>query len=127
MNYKPIIIVAGEPKSIFFEIFFKSLKIKSFKSPLILICSEQMLKMHMKIFKFKKNINNIDWKNLNIKKLNNKSINLIDVKYNQKDIFNLNNQMYQDYLYNSFQIAFNIIKKGVSNKLINGPISKKKF
>ncbi len=127
MNYKPIIIVAGEPKSIFFEIFFKSLKIKKFKSPLVLICSEQMLKMHMKIFRFKKNINKIDWKNLNIKKLNNRSINLIDVKYNQKDIINLNNQMYQDYLYNSFQIAFNLIRKGVSNKLINGPISKKKF
>ena len=28
MNYKPIIIVAGEPNSIFLEIFFKSLKKK---------------------------------------------------------------------------------------------------
>ena len=28
MNYKPIVIVAGEPNSIFLEIFFKSLKKK---------------------------------------------------------------------------------------------------
>ena len=28
MNYKPILIVAGEPNSIFFEIFFKALKKK---------------------------------------------------------------------------------------------------
>ena len=39
MNYKPIIIVGGEPNSIFSEIFFKSLKIKKFKSPIILIAS----------------------------------------------------------------------------------------
>ena len=28
MNYKPILIVAGEPNSIFFEIFFKAIKKK---------------------------------------------------------------------------------------------------
>ena len=39
MVYKPIIIVAGEPNSIFSEIFFKSLNIKKFKSPIILIAS----------------------------------------------------------------------------------------
>ena len=37
MNYKPILIVAGEPNSIFFEIFLKSLKKKKLKSPIILI------------------------------------------------------------------------------------------
>ena len=29
MNYKPILIVAGEPNSIFFEIFFKAIKKKN--------------------------------------------------------------------------------------------------
>ena len=38
MKNKPILIVAGEPKSIFFEIFFKAIKKNDFKSPLILIC-----------------------------------------------------------------------------------------
>ena len=33
MNYKPIIIVSGEPNSIFFEIFFKTLKRSKFKKP----------------------------------------------------------------------------------------------
>ena len=31
MTYKPIIIVAGEPNSIFFEIYFKALNIKNLK------------------------------------------------------------------------------------------------
>ena len=39
MNTEPILIVAGEPKSIFLEIFFKTLDVKKFNSPIILICS----------------------------------------------------------------------------------------
>ena len=48
MNYKPIIIVAGEPNSIFLEIFFKSLTIKKYKSPLIIVVSIELLKKQMK-------------------------------------------------------------------------------
>jgi hypothetical protein len=33
MQYKPILIVSGEPNSIFFEIFFKTLKKKKLKVP----------------------------------------------------------------------------------------------
>jgi len=33
MSYKPILIVAGEPNSVFFEIFFKSITKNYFKSP----------------------------------------------------------------------------------------------
>ena len=47
MVYKPILIVAGEPNSIFSEIFFKSLKIKKFKSPIILIASYKLIKLQM--------------------------------------------------------------------------------
>ena len=36
MNFSPILIVSGEPNSVFLEIFFKTLKLK-IKSPLILI------------------------------------------------------------------------------------------
>jgi 4-hydroxythreonine-4-phosphate dehydrogenase len=42
MKFKPIIIVPGEPNSVFFEIFFKSLKKNKFKSPLILITSSKL-------------------------------------------------------------------------------------
>ena len=56
MNYKPILIVQGEPNSIFLEIFFKSIKFKKYKNPLILICSLRLLKFHMKKLKFKKKL-----------------------------------------------------------------------
>ena len=54
MKYKPILIVPGQKNSIFFEIFFKSLKTKKFRSPLILISSIKLLKSEMKKFNFKK-------------------------------------------------------------------------
>ena len=54
MNYSPILIVSGEPNSIFLEIFFKTLKLIKIKSPIILISSEKILKKQMKKFKFKK-------------------------------------------------------------------------
>ena len=80
MRNKPIILIAGDPKSIFFEILFKSFKKKEYQSPLVLICSKELLNKQMKKFKFKKSLrilNNQELKNLN---LNNNSINLIDVK-----------------------------------------------
>ena len=49
-----IIIVPGEPKSIFFEIFFKAIKILNPKSPLILICNKELLIKETKRYKFKK-------------------------------------------------------------------------
>ena len=54
MKFKPILIVPGEPNSIFFEIFFKSIKYKKFKSPLIIVGSLNLLKLQMKNFNFKK-------------------------------------------------------------------------
>ena len=44
MKNKPIIIVNGEPNSIFLEIFLKSLEHKKYKSPIILISSLKLLK-----------------------------------------------------------------------------------
>ncbi len=54
MNYKPILIANGEPNSIFFEIFFKTLKLIKVKNPIILITSKKLLKIQMKKFNFKK-------------------------------------------------------------------------
>ena len=54
MSYNPILIVAGEPNSIFLEIFFKSLKKIKIKRPLILIASNKLVKLQMKKLKFKK-------------------------------------------------------------------------
>ena len=69
MNYSPILIVGGEPNSIFLEIFFKTLKFKKIKSPLILITSEEILKKQMKKFNFKKKIKLLDYKNFQNEKL----------------------------------------------------------
>ena len=41
MNSSPILIIPGETKSIFFEIF-KSIKLTQVKSPLILICNREI-------------------------------------------------------------------------------------
>ena len=81
-NSKPILIVSGESKSIFFEIFFKSLKFKKFKSPIILISSHKLLRQQIKKFKFRKKIKLIYLKDVNNIKLNNDVINLINVRYN---------------------------------------------
>ena len=70
MNYKPIIVVAGEPYGVFFEIFFKSKKNNKFKSPIILIASHKLLIKQMNKLNFNFKINLIDKKNLNFKKLN---------------------------------------------------------
>ena len=83
MNYKPIIIVAGEPNSVFFETFFKALKTKKFKSPILLIASKDILKLQMKKMKFKRKIKQLTLSELTKVKLDNKSINLISIKYTQ--------------------------------------------
>tara|TARA_B100001093_G_scaffold131388_1_gene123976 strand:+ start:806 stop:1774 length:969 start_codon:yes stop_codon:yes gene_type:complete len=126
-NYKPIIIVAGEPNSIFLEIFFKSLKFKVYKSPLILICSKKLLLNQMKKFRFKKKINLIDPLEIHKIKIRSDNINLIDVELNMSSSLKKISKYSQSYIKKCFDVAFKIIKKGSSYKLINGPISKSKF
>ena len=56
MKNKPIIILNGEPNSVFLEILFKSLKKKKYTSPIILVSSYELMKFHMKKLKFKKKL-----------------------------------------------------------------------
>ena len=127
MKSKPIIIINGEPNSIFLEIFFKTIKYKKFKSPIILISSLKILKLQMKKLNFKNNINLIEYKNLKKNIIDNKSINLINVEYNQKKVFEKISNKSNSFIKASFDIALDILKDGISNKFINGPISKKSF
>jgi len=69
VNYKPIIIVAGEPNSIFFELFFKIIK-KKIKSPIILIASEKLILKQAKILKKKIKINIVNESEILKKKIN---------------------------------------------------------
>ena len=127
MKNKPILLVAGEPKSIFFEIFFKAIKKNNFKSPLILICCKDLLQQQMKKHNFKKNLKIIEINQIENLKLSNKKINLIDINLQKS-----NNKLYQiklsnKYISDSFNIAFKLIKNGFTYKFINGPINKKTF
>ena len=127
MNYKPIIIVAGEPNSVFFEIFFKALKTEKFKSPILLIASIDILKLQMKKLKFKRKIKLLTLSELQKTKLNNRSINLINIKFSQNKPFEKLSSKSNNYINLSFDLALKIIKKKITNKFINGPVSKKFF
>ena len=125
-KFKPIIIVAGEPNSIFIEIFFKALK-KKIKSPIILVASYKLLKLQMKKLKYKKKILTLDYKKLHNYNLDNRSINLININYNVTRAFDKISVKSNKYIEKSFKIGLDIIKTGISNKFINGPVSKKSF
>ena len=126
MKIKPIVIVSGEPKSIFYEIFFKCLKDNKFKSPLLLITSVKLFKIQMKKFKFKGNIELIDSKNLG-KLKSKKNINIINVHYKKLKHSEKNNIVSKVYIKDCFDIAFELLKKKITNKFINGPINKSSF
>ena len=127
MSYKPIIIVAGEPNSIFLEIFFRFLKKNKILSPIILITSNKLLNLQMKKLKFKKKVRILNPLILNKYNLDNRSINLINVEYNPKKAFEKISMKSNLFIENSFKLAFGIIKKYKFYKFINGPISKKNF
>jgi len=124
MKSKPIIIINGDQKSIFLEIFFKSLEYKKYKSPIILISSLKLIQNQMKILNIKKNINVINFNNFNNVKNTKNNINLVNIenkkrKY-QKNINNI-------FIENSFKKGVELLSFLNTHKLINGPISKKEF
>ena len=127
MNHKPILLLAGEPNSIFLEIFFKTIKSRRFKSPIVLIVSLKLLKLQMKKLGFKKKIKILNGININKYRFDKNSLNIIDIHYSQKKAFEKISSKSNYYIENSFKVALSILKKGISDKLINGPISKKYF
>ena len=130
MTIKPIIIVSGEPYSIFLEIFFKSFKkkkIQKLKNPIIIICSKNLLLSQMNKLKYKFNFKNISKNQFNLKGLNNKKINIIDVDFKFKKPFDRISFNSKGYIEQCMNIALNLIKKNKIKALINGPISKTHF
>ena len=104
MNSKYILIVNGEPNSIFLEIFFKTLKYRKFNNPIILISSEKLLKLQMKHFNFKKKIRVLDYRKLDEYNINNKSINLINVDFAQNKAFEKISSKSNDFIKKSYCI-----------------------
>ena len=127
MKNKAILIVAGEPNSIFLEIFFKSLINNNFKTPIILIASKDLLIKQMKQLKFDFKINLINEKNISFNVLNNKKINIINIDYKFKKNFNKISKNSNTYIENCFNAALSLLKTNTFTGLINGPISKKTF
>ena len=127
MKVKPILIVAGEPNSIFLEIFFKTLKKKIIKSPIVLIISKKLFFEQMKLLGFNYKIRLINEKYVDFKKIDNKKINIINVTYKFKNAFETITDKSNEYLTKCFSIALLLLKKNNFSGLINGPISKKNF
>ena len=127
MNYKPIIIVAGEPYSIFLEIFFKAKKKYKFKKPIILIVSKELLIKQMKRLNYNFKINLIDKNYNNLNKIKNDKINIIDIQFQFKKTFDTISDKSNTYIENCFEVALKILKQNKCSGLINGPISKKNF
>jgi len=127
MGRDPIIIIGGEPNSVFLEIFFKSLKANTYKSPLIIIVSKKLLQEQMKKLGFAFKINDIDKNLKNFSKLNNSKINLINVNYKFKNCFEKITTKSNKYINETFETALSTIRKNNFSKFINGPISKKSF
>ena len=111
MKNKPIIIVSGEPYSIFTEIYYKIFKstfYKKYKRPIILIGSKNIIESQMKKMNYSCKIKLIKKNEINNTKLNNKKINLIDVKLNLKKPFGIITNKSSDYIEECFNIGDNL-------------------
>ena len=130
MSKKPIIIVSGEPYSVFFEILFKiyaSNFFKKYKFPLIVIGSNNLLKKQMKKMNYKIKINLITENEIKTKKINNQCINLLNVNFETKKTFDKISNKSSKYIKKCFETGLRLMKKKVGLGIINGPISKKHF
>jgi len=123
-NLKPILIVAGEPYSIFLEIFFKS---KKNNNNVVLIVSKKLLQMQMRKLNYAYKINELDISQMSLVKLKKNKINIVNVDFNFKKTFDKISNNSNNYIEKCFNVALDLIKKYNFSGLINGPISKKHF
>ncbi len=124
---KPIIIIAGEPNSIFSEILTKAFNLYRSSKPLILICSYDLLTKQIKKLKIKLDLNLITSNFKNFNNLKNNRINVIDISYKFNKPFEKISSNSNTYISKCFEEALEIIKNHKVSGLINGPISKKFF
>ncbi len=127
MKNNPLLIILGEPNSIFSEILFKTYKkkiIQKINRPVVIIGSENLLKLQMKILKYSIKIKKISIFDLKKKKLSKKFINIINVDYNFTKPFDKISNKSNKYIIDCFKIALKLLKKKNAFALINGPVSK---
>ena len=94
-NSKPIIVVAGEPKSVFLEIFFKTIQKIKIRKPLILIVNKKLLLNQLKLLRYRFELREIDVNHIFNKTLDNKKINFINVPHKQ----NMNNYIEECFIF----------------------------
>ena len=81
MNFKPIIIICGEPNSIFSEILIKSFRKYKFEKPIVLIGSYKLISLQLKKLKLRWKIDKINNDYL-LKNLKKNTVSIIDIDYN---------------------------------------------
>jgi len=124
---KPLIIVSGEPYSVFLEIFLKAFKKNIYKKPIILIVSKILFIKQMKKLNFRFKINLIDKESFDLDKLSKKKINIINIDFKFEKTFDKISDKSNYYIEECFNVALKLMKENVGKGLINGPISKKEF
>ena len=92
-----------------------------------MIGSKNLIELQMKRLNVQKRIRLINFFDLNKYHLDNKKINLININFNQKKPFDKISSKSNRYIEKSFDIALKIMNSKISNKFINGPVSKKFF
>ncbi len=126
MNFNKILVVLGEPNSIFSEVLFKYFNSKSFKknkSIIIMVGNKKLIFKQMRKLRYNFTIHQIN----SIEKAKKQLINLIDIDYKFKKPFSKISSSSNKYIESSFKKALKLIKVNKISKLINGPISKKYF
>jgi 4-hydroxythreonine-4-phosphate dehydrogenase len=127
MNFKPILIVCGEPNSIFSELLVKSFKKYKSTRPIVLIGSLDLVNSQLKKLNLKLNLNLILLKSNYLMNLKKDRINIININYKFKKPFEKNSPKSRNYISKCFNKAFEIMNCNEISGLINGPVSKENF
>ena len=125
MNIEFILIVLGEPNSVFSEIIGKYFKKNKYgNKKIVIIGNKNLLINQLKTLKYSILVNQID----DLKYAKKKKINIINVNYNYKKTFSKITKNSASYIERCFDLCLKILKKNSKNTvLINGPVSKKSY
>ena len=106
MKIKPILIICGEPNSVFSEIIAKSISKYNAKRPIILIGSYKLLLSQLNKLKIKILFNLISLKKNKILNIKLKKINILNVDYKFKKPFDKISNKSNYYISECFKKSF---------------------
>lgn len=85
MNFKPILIVCGEPNSVFSELLVKSFRKYKSSRPIVLIGSLNLINSQLKKLGLKFKLNHIFLKSNYLNNLKKDKVNIVNIDYNFKN------------------------------------------